>query len=125
MKATIVSYLPKDPSRDKEEGLAFQEERKSFNTEIILYYGGVLFLCGYDYKVNYEQEVTLLVGCFEQGSNIEEVLKEHNVLKPWEKLYGILTTIGNIPILVTRYDNDVENIMNYLEKQTTIDSQTL
>ena len=80
---------------------------------------------GYDYKANYEQQVSLLAGCFEKDSNIEEVLKENEVLKPWEKLYGILTIIGNIPILVTRYENDVETIMSTLENQTRIDSQTL
>ena len=125
MKATIVSYLPKNPDRDKAEGLAFKEERRSFSTEVILYYRGILLVDGYDYKANYEQQVSLLAGCFEKDSNIEEVLKENEVLKPWEKLYGILTIIGNIPILVTRYENDVETIMSTLENQTRIDSQTL
>ncbi len=125
MKATMVSFIPANPAREKAEGLFFKEGRVSFKTEIIIYRSGILFLDGYDYLAKCDQQIELLAGCFEQGSNIEEVLRTANILKSWERLYGILMSIGNIPVLVSRYDNDPETIYQELQRQVNLKNQNI
>lgn len=123
MKATIVRSIPAYPEREKKEGIFFQDGRVSFKAECVMYHVGVLFLEGYDYKATYKQQIEFLAGCFEQDSNIEEVLRNMFIMKPWQKLYGILIPMGNIPILVSRYNNDPEIIYQELERQIKLENQ--
>lgn len=123
MKATIVGNISANPEREKKEGIFFQEGRVSFKAECIMYHAGVLFLEGYDYRATYRQQIEFLSGCFEQGSNIEEMLRKMLVMKPWQRLYGILMPMGNIPILVSRYNNDPEIIYQELERQIKLENQ--
>ncbi len=112
-----VSLIPEEPERDKKESLFFQEGRESFKAEIIFCHMGVLFLQGYDYKAKYRRQIELLASCFEDGSNFDRLLQDAGYIKPWEKIYGILMPFGNIPILVSRYNHNVDEIMNGLEEQ--------
>lgn len=125
MKATIVRPLPEYPEREKKEGLFFQEGRTSFKAECILYHAGVLLLEGYDYKAKYKEQIELLAGCFIEGSNIEEVLRSQCLMKPWQRLYGILILMGNIPVLISRYNNDPEEIYEELERQIRMENMNI
>ena len=115
--ATNVSLIPEDQERDKRESLFFQEGRESFKAEIIFCYAGVLFLEGYDYKAKYRRQIELLANCFEDGSNLDEVLQRAGYTRTWEKIYGILMPMGNIPVLVPRYNHNVDKIVQELEIQ--------
>ena len=115
--ATNVSLIPEDQERDKRESLFFQEGRESFKAEIIFCYAGVLFLEGYDYRAKYRRQIELLANCFEDGSNLDEVLQRAGYTRTWEKIYGILMPMGNIPVLVPRYNHNVDKIVQELEIQ--------
>ena len=77
----------------------------------------MLFLEGYDYKAKYRRQIELLASCFEEGSAFDEVLRDAGYIKPWEKIHGILIPMGNIPVLVSRYNHNVDEIMKDLEEQ--------
>ena len=115
--ATNVSLIPEDQEGDKKESLFFQERRESFKAEIIFCYAGVLFLEGYDYKAKYRRRIELLANCFEDGSNLDELLQRAGYTRTWEKIYGILMPMGNIPVLVPRYNHNVDKIVQELEIQ--------
>ena len=115
--ATNVSLIPEDQEGDKKESLFFQEERESFKAEIIFCYAGVLFLEGYDYKAKYRRQIELLANSFEAGSYLDEILRNAGYIKVWEKINGILIPMGNIPVLVRRYYNDIDTIVQELESQ--------
>lgn len=120
--ATKVQVLPANPERDKEVSLFFQNGRISFKAEHITYASGILFLDGYDYNARFDQQIELLVGCFEDDSNIEEELKKANILCPWETLQGIVMAFGPIPVLVSRYNHDPEVLCKELERQMRLES---
>lgn len=122
MNATMVRPLPEDLEREKKEGLLFQSEKLSFKAEIILCHSGVLCLEGYDYKVKFNQQIELLAGCFEAGSNLEEVLRNNSYLKHWERLYAILMPIGNIPVFLSRYNHDPKQLLQELKRQLTLEA---
>ena len=118
-----VSLIPEEPERDKKESLFFQEGRESFKAEILFCEVGVLFLEGYDYKAKYRRQIEFLASCFEEGSALDELLRNAGYTKAWEKIYGILMPLGNIPVLVSRYNHNVDEIMEDLEKQIRKDSK--
>ena len=115
--STIVSVIPEEPERDKKKSLFFQEGRHSFKAEILFCQAGVLFLEGYDYKAKYRRQIELLASCFEEGSTFDEVLRDAGYTHPWQKIYGVLIPMGNIPVLISRYNHNVDNIMKDLEEQ--------
>lgn len=121
MEATKVNDMTNGLDMEKIWGLNFEHQGISMETRFITYNSGILFLQCFNYRASYEQRIELMAGCFEEGSNIEEILRKYKILETFENLDGIVMTIGRIPILATRWNHDPHKL--YAEWKSQMDAQ--
>lgn len=110
MKPTQVSInlnvgLSASVRKDPDIQVCFRNETSRFeaifdaaNSHMLIFQGVGLVNLNIDAK----SIIELLSGCFEEGSNLQQVFKS--------KISAIIIEINEIPVLVSNYNNDVEKI---------------
>lgn len=110
MKPTQVSInfnvgLSASVRKDPDIQVYFRNEDSHFeaifdaaNSHMLIFQGIGLFNLNIDAK----SIIELLAGCFEEGSNLQQVFKS--------KISAIVIEINEIPVLISCYNNNVEKI---------------
>lgn len=91
--------------------IVFEKDGISVMTEYVAHNEGLLFVRGYrNYNITPKQIIEVLAGCFEDGCELQEVLRVSNIFEEDEKLEGIVISIDNIPVLVSRKSHNTGEI---------------
>ena len=96
--------------------VVLEKDGKSLQVECIPLGLGVLYLRRYrnlnNYNITPKQAISIIADCFEKNSEFQDVLKEKGVFGNFQELQGIIISINNIPVLVTRYNHDADVLYN-------------
>lgn len=123
MKATKATATSIGLKMEEFGGLFLENQESCMQTKFVVYNSGILFLECFDYLSDFKQRIELIAGCFEPDSNIEEVLREKGVLNTFEKLDGIVMTVGRIPVLATRLNHNPKKLYIEWEEQMEADKK--
>lgn len=87
-------------------------------TEFRTYECGIVIFQGYDPStLKPEQIFRIFAGCFEKGSNFEKALQDKYLIDGYERITGIVISIQNIPVLITKY-SDLDEICEKWHSQS-------
>ena len=107
MHATNVTATCSRWNMKPGDSIVFHNEKLALETKFISYNSGILFLEYVNSTLNYGQQITILRGCFEHGSNLKHVLWKYGILNHNNLSngpIGILMSSSYLPILVSKYD---------------------
>lgn len=91
--------------------IVFEKDGISVMTEYVAHNEGLLVVKSYrNYNITPKQIIEVLAGCFEDGCELQEVLRVSSIFEEEESLEGIVISIKNIPVLVSRKSHNVEEI---------------
>ena len=84
--------------------IVIENEEVFLQAEYLAYDSGILFLKAYESNGTPEQVIELMAGCFEEGCNLQELLKDEGIFEELEELKGIVMSVNSIPVMITHYN---------------------
>ena len=109
-KTQIATDFVSSLTRKTFGNIILESAEAKMETEYLNYDNGFLILRDLSSNAPY-QIIKLLSGCFKQNDcELEEVLKEENVLESSDTLEGIIMVVCGVPVVVSRYDYDADEI---------------
>lgn len=91
--------------------IVFEKDGISVMTEYVAHDAGLLFVRGYrNYNITPKQIIEVLAGCFEKDCELQEILIVSSIFEEGEELEGIVISIKNIPVLISRKSHNAEEI---------------
>lgn len=123
-KVENVSYNQNFRSRNN-WSITLVNQGTKMTTDFVTCECGVVILQGYAPRsLKPKQIFKLLAGCFEKGSNFEKKLEFNGLLSGYEKVNGILISIGNVPVLITKFGEDPDKVYDeWREKKEQSDKE--
>lgn len=119
-KVTEASYNQNFRARNN-WSITLANQGTKMTTDFLTYESGVVFLQGYTpHSLKPKQIFKLLCGCFEKASNFEKKLESADLLNGYERVNGILISIGNVPVLITKYDKDPDKVYEEWNKKKNL-----
>ncbi len=103
--------------------LRLQDREVSMEAKIVVYNSGILVLEYLDYRADFKEKIKLIARCFEEDSNLNEVLRTLGLLDTLEVVDGIVMAVGRIPILATRKSHDSDELFSFWKKQMELDRE--
>ena len=98
--------------------IVFEKDGISVMAEYVAHNEGLLFVRSYrNYNITPKQIIEVLAGCFEDGCELQEVLRVSSIFEEDENLEGIVITIKNIPVLISRKYHNAEEIYKNWNKK--------
>ena len=102
--------------------IVFEKDGISVITEYVAHNEGLLVVKSYrNYNITPKQIIEVLAGCFEDGCELQEVLRVSSIFEEKESLEGIIISIKNIPVLVSRKSHNVEEIYKNWSKSLQVE----